>query len=49
VDVSFTSLAIVAAGLLSVLIFPLGGLAILRRAESALHRNEATAVETVAV
>jgi Kef-type K+ transport system membrane component KefB len=41
--------AIVAAGLLSVLLFPLGALAILRRAESASRRNEAGVVETVAV
>lgn len=41
--------AIVAAGLLSVLLFPLGALAILRGAEPGWRRNEARAVETVAV
>jgi Kef-type K+ transport system membrane component KefB len=41
--------AVVAAGLLSVLLFPLGALAILGRTESVSRANEAPAMETVAV
>ena len=39
--------AVVAAGLLSVILFPLGALSIARRTDSAPHRNEPTAIETV--
>ena len=41
--------AVVAAGLLSVLLFPIGALAILGRTPSASRRDEAPSMETVAV